>query len=481
MKTTVIGSFEEYIRYTEDYKNRYLFRGQANLGWNLCPSIFREKNKVSLDKESEILSDKIKEHGESVITTLFKLQHYGTPTRLLDLTISPLSALFFSVDDVKEISNDGIIYVIEKDTAITCSSAEIDIFSKALMKSDLNFSEVENEHLPYSEIIRILTKNYIIHYDYNFSYSNARAMLQGGTALLCGFDYIDGKFVKSRIVDIDDYVAEKIIIPSTIKKVIKIKLEQLGYCGNILYESFENGFRNTDFEIMQSDFKLVARADFNKIVGSYKISTLEFDKDKLTRKVMGLYSRLYLRYGNNARIWLSFFVDENDIENFNWVCQTRWNQDGTYTISWNKDYYIHRLRNINEQVSVSEIVTKVLPLILIAKEVHDRILQIAKIENYNFKTLLQEMKSNSAAIKKCLNDFSDTAHGISEVEKFSKAADAYINDVDRLVNDIILFSERNEKEQFLRYWCTVLLKDCDQSLQQLDKIEIAGLTKKYMH
>ena len=38
MKITIINSFEEYVTYTENYKNRYYFRGQSNIEWDITPS-----------------------------------------------------------------------------------------------------------------------------------------------------------------------------------------------------------------------------------------------------------------------------------------------------------------------------------------------------------------------------------------------------------------------------------------------------------
>jgi hypothetical protein len=44
---------------------------------------------------------------------LSKMQHYGVPTRLLDVTTNALVALYFACDDKKD--TDGVVYVIKAD------------------------------------------------------------------------------------------------------------------------------------------------------------------------------------------------------------------------------------------------------------------------------------------------------------------------------------------------------------------------------
>lgn len=42
------------------------------------------------------------------VDILIKMQHYGMPTRLLDLTKNPLVALYFAC--VSKPNNDGVVY-----------------------------------------------------------------------------------------------------------------------------------------------------------------------------------------------------------------------------------------------------------------------------------------------------------------------------------------------------------------------------------
>ncbi len=46
MNTVVIKSFGEYMEHIENYKNKFLFRGQANYQWDIVPSLFRNDSLV---------------------------------------------------------------------------------------------------------------------------------------------------------------------------------------------------------------------------------------------------------------------------------------------------------------------------------------------------------------------------------------------------------------------------------------------------
>lgn len=104
------------ILHLTDEKLPVWFRGQANTTWKLEPKFMRMTPRPP---ESHLLN-KFKQDASFILNNkpasefewLFLMQHYGVSTRLLDWTESPLVSLYFALNDEKEISNDGAIWVL---------------------------------------------------------------------------------------------------------------------------------------------------------------------------------------------------------------------------------------------------------------------------------------------------------------------------------------------------------------------------------
>lgn len=86
------------------------YRGQSNSNYLTTPSIFRSdeliQNEHILYHEINVKCPTDIQNSSSHLEILATMQHYSLPTRLLDITSSPLTATFFALEDAQSIEMD---------------------------------------------------------------------------------------------------------------------------------------------------------------------------------------------------------------------------------------------------------------------------------------------------------------------------------------------------------------------------------------
>lgn len=114
-KVTCLSDYLEWIKKVKDsntcsrpFQTIY-YRGQANRHWSLVPSLFRQKKNGESSSQLECMILREAQHRlwselatlPTYLEKLVYLQHYGMPTRLLDVTFNPLIALYFACEEAE--------------------------------------------------------------------------------------------------------------------------------------------------------------------------------------------------------------------------------------------------------------------------------------------------------------------------------------------------------------------------------------------
>ena len=117
-KEIVVNSAAEFVAelaqlHHKDYTATF-YRGHADKEWKLIPSILRTPD--GPEKEHLLFRDMVAHEPQSfsecrsALDHLVQMQHYGLPTRLLDVTMNPLVALYFACEEAAPHPADGAVY-----------------------------------------------------------------------------------------------------------------------------------------------------------------------------------------------------------------------------------------------------------------------------------------------------------------------------------------------------------------------------------
>ena len=105
-----IESVSDFLNEIKGIKNKsgytLFYRGHSDKNYELKPSIYRDERFIK--NEDKIYRETIAKvpydfNGKSSIESLALMQHYGVPTRILDLTTNALVALYFACEESKKI------------------------------------------------------------------------------------------------------------------------------------------------------------------------------------------------------------------------------------------------------------------------------------------------------------------------------------------------------------------------------------------
>lgn len=259
--TTFLHALEKLERPSD---TSFFYRGHESFEYSLIPRVYRDtgwiNNEDVLFKELILRCPNDFSSLASTFQTLVKMQHYGLPTRLLDLTANPLIALYFACAPADPPNQSGEVIVFgvptkeikyyDSDTVSVIANiarrpANFVVPSAGLSKTQFNknpeikylLHEIKQEKPYFEPLIQREHLQSVICVKPKME--NPRIIRQDGAFLLFG---VDG--VKTSSVDVPKkYIAstgaKRIIVIGSEKPNILRQLEALGISKSTVYPEID--------------------------------------------------------------------------------------------------------------------------------------------------------------------------------------------------------------------------------------------------
>lgn len=230
---------KEEIRFALDSlsnnKKELTFRGQANSNWVLDSSITRDKSLMAKEHDlfQEILALKPNEflNDRSDYEKLITMQHYGLPTRLLDVTRNPLISIFFASNNWAERHSDGLVYIFEEKEFLHPDDEKVECLTRITKSSNYKVCESCPEFSSCKMNKDFLKKNHFIH----GVAKNQRINNQSGDFIFIGLSE-ESKNNKNA----ENEVTKYLVIDYQVKKILLENLEVMNIHGGAVYPDLTN-------------------------------------------------------------------------------------------------------------------------------------------------------------------------------------------------------------------------------------------------